>query len=618
MRYLKLLFLLLFITSCSFEFEKDYVNEKIVAVNSNFDIQLINFNEGVVLREPTTLSFNDINRVNERLIEIQFFIDEVPVFETNELTGNFTIDTDIYEQGNHKLEVVYTFFSGSGSLADLTNQEGFIARKEYNFIVDKSLRAPIDIIEVKNIDGSVYVYWNKDDVEGVFEEAILLLNYETVKGQLIQIEKSLTRSQLKLGVYNDIGLVNGKTTYSIKLSNRYKSNEGKSEKFEVNDDFNLELIFLNANKYRFKWNRHQLYSNFTYYKWYGYGIKNNDNSTFSSYGGERGVDGQLIFGAEYLLVLLPEQKEYRHESNREVNLILGKFFNEDLKGNVSIQDAVYSKESNSYFFLHFDNYSGQNRNMSLLEYDADNFSLKRSKFIDNTNGYSFLEDKLTLDPNTGNFIIDLRSQVYEVNSNTLNVTKKFNPNEFGVTSYQPRIVYRNNKVFIDEFQFNLKIYKATTKEKIFDTYANYWKVSDNGKYLFNNDKIFEVKENEVTLIKDLGFGGEISNVDFSKDGNELYYTVDETGVFEYNLATNSTRSLNIDGQIYLVEFDDYTNKILVHKNLYNSNSQELSIYSKNGIELFTTTANAVYKGLYTFLNDKMFSLKKGIVLENHF
>ena len=181
MRYLKLLFLLLFITSCSFEFEKDYVNEKIVAVNSNFDIQLINFNEGVVLREPTTLSFNDINRVNERLIEIQFFIDEVPVFETNELTGNFTIDTDIYEQGNHKLEVVYTFFSGSGSLADLTNQEGFIARKEYNFIVDKSLRAPIDIIEVKNIDGSVCVYWNKDDVEGVFEEAILLLNYETVK-----------------------------------------------------------------------------------------------------------------------------------------------------------------------------------------------------------------------------------------------------------------------------------------------------------------------------------------------------------------------------------------------------------------------------------------------------
>jgi hypothetical protein len=621
MKFIKYLLIFLVFTSCDFEFENDFINKKIVEVNTNFDIQLKNFNNDIILREPTIVSFNAINKANERLIEINFFIDDFEVYNSKELTGNFTIDTDVYEQGNHKLEIVYSFFSGSGSLADITNQEGFIVSKVYDFSIDKSLRNPIDILEVKKIDGSVYVYWNKDNIDGVYDEATILLDYETPEGELVNIEKSLSKSDLRLGVFNDVGLINGKTTYTIRLSNRYKFNEGKSQTFQVVDNFNLELTYLSANKYRFKWNRHELYNNFGYYSWYGYGLRNVDNSTFSSIGGERDVDGSLTFGADYQLVLLPKAtKEYRHGSNREINLTLGKYFIESLKGNSreNIQGAIYSKERNSYYFLHFDNYSAYNPEMKILEFNADDFSLKKSKRIINTSAYTSLEDKFTLDPNTGNLIIDLRSEVYLINPVNLNVIKEFTPVEFGINSFKPRIAYRNNKIFIDEFQFNLKIFNSDTKSKIFDGYANNWKVSDNGKYLLNNDKIYEIKENGLALINDLGFGGRISHADFTKDGSKLYYTLDETGVFEYNLLTNSTKDLNIEGQIYLVEYDDFTNKILIHKNLYNSNSQELTVCNENGYELFTSTANYVNKGLYTFLNDKLFSLKAGLVLENQF
>ena len=250
-----LISILLFITSCTYDFSEDYFKE--IPINKpNVNISLIGFTNGENTRSSKMVQYT-INGVVNYEFEMVVRVNEVEIYRNQERTGEFYLFVDNLNDGIYNLTIEYIFPTNSGSLADALGGEFYTGGISYSFNLDKSLASPFDIASIDIIEGSIYINLNPIP-DNNFEEAFLVIKNEY---DYIIEERPITQEDLTDLVIHDDQTVIYNPSYSIKIRNAFKEDISDFVLLPTTK-INFILDNISYNTYKFTYNGHPLYGNF--------------------------------------------------------------------------------------------------------------------------------------------------------------------------------------------------------------------------------------------------------------------------------------------------------------------------------------------------------------------
>lgn len=602
-------FLVFLFTSCAYEFSEDYYND-IEITPATATLSLYDFENDIVLTEPVNVSYLYDGDNKHRLYNVNISVNDIEIFNSSNESGNFYIDVDNLEEGQYELKIEFYFSSGTGSLAEATNQEAYIATQEYLFTIDKSVGAPPNLLSVENIDGSLYVSWeilNHSD----FKEAYLIIENESNQ-QLGEI--LLTEEQLNSGTYNDKLSLNNSLHYSIKLINNYTASTS-NEVFINIPELSLEIEILNENQHLMRWGEHPLYNNFDHYLYSNYGYY---NELLDSRGGELVFDSAPIFGESVYHYF------HLYRNNQQVNSItkvmdFGKPFS-----TILASEYVYSTLSNSYYALKAEgeSYSGAIQELFIHKLNPDDLSVIETIKLDDIQSSTF--KNLTLDPISNNLIVDTQEKSYLINSSNLSIINSWQISDYNFSGYRKSPHYRNGYLIIANYtgNGNFSIFDAETKELVYSSGINYYfKISDDGRYFYNNDGIYELNNNEVNFVTSTDTGSFIHTITFLTDKNKCIYSNVYSNPVIFDFNTQSKTVLNEISEVNELQYDQSSGKVFfgqLHTSSYGGHKSFANIYSIDTqtfkrLEIYDSHYVGVY---FRYLNDKLI-FSNGLYLDTY-
>ncbi len=593
-RLLLLGVILVFISGCEYEFSEDsYRDIKQEEPVATFFLE--EFENNITLYGPASVNYQYDGNNKHNLYQVNIYIDDVQIQSGGGESGDFYIESDQLEEGEHILKVEYVFSSGTGSLADLSGLEAFVKVDQYVFIIDKS--APEEVV-LKNAvlkDGTIYISW-EPITDTNFEQAHLVIKSE---GFVID-EIYLSEEQLALQEYNDAKSLKHNLSYSIRLNNRY--NESISNELSI-DTQPIEITqeIVNQNQYKITWTDHPLYGNFDYYQ---YRIPIGDQEfQLSNRGGELIINNPPVFGVSVNHYFYQYKDGYSPAViSKELNF--GKSFEKIL-----CEEYIYSSVYDAFFALELagDSYYQAPREVFIHKLDANDMSVINSQKI--TTIYDGYAD-LTIDPITNNLIVDFDQKSYLVNAADFSVIKEWDATDYMSNLDSVKTYYRNGIIIIEGIPngSSVSIFNSDTKELIYseplNTNFGYFNVSDDGKYFYNDNGIYEINANVATLIKSTDTQNPVQQIEFMLDQGKCVYSNFFTNPVIYDLSSNVEESLtNVTG-VKSLNYDQKTKKLLVQYDvnnkffafIYNTitqDAQELEIYNS-----FTNV-------FYRYQNDKL-------------
>ncbi|MFG6687046.1 hypothetical protein ACGK9U_10715 [Mariniflexile sp. HNIBRBA6329] len=587
---------------CAYEFSEDYYND-IKVTDPTATLALNDFNNNITLTSPVNVGYQYDGDNKHRLFNIIIYINNVQIHSDSQESGMFFIDVHNLSEGAHQLKVEYYFSSGTGSLAEAYNQEGYVATQDYTFHVDKSIGNAPNLTSVKIIDGTLYVYWDAL-THSKFKDAHLIIKNE--KNQhLKQIQ--LSKEQLLLGVYNDDFSLNNSLHYSIMLTNDYTSTTSNEVFINIPElVFSIEII--NQNQHVMRWGEHPLYGNFDYYKYSNYGY---NNEILSSRGGELLFNTVPVFGEKTYHYL------YLYKNNQNTGTInkimdFGKPFDLNLP-----EEIVFSKLANAYFAVEKvgANYYGAIQQVYLHKLNPNDLTIMQSVLISEIVANSYLD--LTLDPVSNNLIIDSTTASYLINSSNLSIINSWKISDFAPVTGNIRLHYRNGYIFIGS-----TIYNAETKAIIYSATVNYYfNVSDDGKYFYNQDAIYEISNNTVNFITSTDTGNFIHTIEFLPDQNKCIYSKQTSNPVIYDFSTNTKTTINQLSGVNELHYDQSSGKVLfsqLHNNSYGGHKSIVNVYDMNTQNFERLQVyDSHYGHYYRFLNNKLI-FSGGLYLDTYF
>lgn len=614
LRIIKLLFLILnfqLFVNCNYEFSEDYFLQ-IDEIEPNAVIRLQEFNNNLVLQQPVTVSYEYDGNNKGRLFEVRVYIDDVQILSSSNDSGDFYIDTDSLNEGSHILKIEYMFSSGTNSLADLNNLEVYVKTEEYNFYIDKSPPPPVVLKTVQIIDGTIYISWDPI-LETNFEEAFLIIKSD---GIIIK-EIKLSNEVLLAKQYNDKYSLCDHLNYSIKLVNRYNQSISNNVTLNV-DPISIEKQIINDHQLKLRWSEHPLYNNFDYFEC---NIVYPFLTDLSPHGGEIIVNKVPVFGnfapRNYNNILyFYFQKLESENSDHLFKSIEREVFFEKPFENRNYKEFAYDIVLDMYFALEL-----HGSDASILQLNSNNLSIIKSERISNESANSGYGN-IVIDPVSNDIIVDLGTKTYLIDKTSLSIKDMWKAEDFGITETYIRTFYRNNYVFIDNLRSNeLSIYNSETKEQIYIAARNYYfKVSDDGKYFYNNNGIYKIENEAVIYITstDANPNGFIHTIEFMSDQNKCVYS----NVFQhpviFDFATGSKTTLYQISEVDELQYDRKTQKLLFGK--YHTSPGDRSF-----IHIYQPNTNSFkklevyddhYDGFYRFLNGKLI-YSSGLYLDHY-
>jgi len=151
---------LMLLNSCEYQPKDDYYREVIVRDSANISVDLDSTGPTFNLTDRTKFSFN-AQTDNLKLLTVRIYVDNKEKMNYSTTSGIFELDNMFYSNGEHKLDIVVTTHSGTGSLADLLNAEGFIFNRSWKFYVDNADPDPVNITKIFNDNGLLKIEWNR-------------------------------------------------------------------------------------------------------------------------------------------------------------------------------------------------------------------------------------------------------------------------------------------------------------------------------------------------------------------------------------------------------------------------------------------------------------------------
>ncbi|MFI1772616.1 hypothetical protein [Thalassobellus citreus] len=567
--------ILITLSNCNYEFSEDSfieVSEK----NPTAAINLKDLSENQIIYVSTKINFNYIGNNKHLLYEIKIYIDNVEIQTSTINTGDFIIDAESLEDGNHILKIEYIFSSGSGSLADVSGVEAYIKTEEYNFIIDKSPPETVVMKSAEIIDGSLYVTWNPISKRNFDKAKLIISNNDVVISYLdLKIQELLELS------YNETNVIRYSQSYkngdNFKYQIYLENSRGNTISNKVGvfiKPFKVQKIILNENQYKLIIPKHPLYSNFDYYSFDD--ISNNLIHKVSSHGGEIVVDEPIKFpnydgGFSFTLY-----KESENEDIYKGSLFIPNSYNKefDYDSSSSHGEFLYNQFDNFIYVLRTGSSRTSTDYITIEKLDSETLALVETKFI-TTKGVNYARD-LTI-TSTGNLIIDVLDISYLVEGNSLSIINQWKLSDFGAQTGS--IKYRNNIIVIEQNN-QISFYDSTTKELFYNTSkSGYFKISDDGRYFYINNAFFEIKNKVINEIVKTNTNYDVNLVEFIVNQNKCVYNSYDGNPIIFDLITRTKSTLSDFTRINIMNYDNATNKLLfVRSEFGQSNTQPSYAY----------------------------------------
>ncbi|MBD0831573.1 hypothetical protein [Aestuariibaculum sediminum] len=551
---------LLSLLNCEYQFSEDAFTN-IEQPTPTVSLNLYDLSDNQEFYVPTEIVYNYQGNNKHYLYQINIYVDDELIESGSGINGKFTINTERLEDGTHKLKVEYVFSSGSGSLADLNGQEGYVKTEEFNFIVDKSLPETIVLKNAEIIDGSIYFTWNP--IKKMNFDKVLLI---VIENDVPVGHRQLSKKDLFKLSYNDIIVPNfsdarnksNKIAYQISLENT----RGKSTSNVVGVELVKiipEMRILNEYQYKLIVPKHPLYGNFDYYT---YTDSNQKIHTISSLGGETTVNETIVFDNSKAGITLELYAENAGQNQFKTSIFyLVSYYHkfQDDYGPGGYLEFMYNNwNSNTYSLRTYRVCPSCLVKITLEKRNASNLNVELSKQISDQDYY--YNSRLTINPTTGNLIIDAGKTTFLIDENNLSIIKQWSLSTFGETS--GKIYYRNNVIAIVN-EDTISLFDPITKTKFYtSSQTGYFKIADNGKYFFANNSIFEITNHTVNLIYQTETNNEINAVAFVAAENLcIYNTYDEHPVI-FNLKNKTKSTIEELTRINIIDYDYGSEKML--------------------------------------------------------
>lgn len=584
-----------FFLSCSYDFEDDYFNKIEQPNTANNTINLNNFKRLDTINLTSKVSYDFIKKETQKIIEVNIFLDGKEINSTwQNDTGNFNLLPERYLDGIHKIEIEYSFNSGSGSIADQTGSEILKKTDVFEFIVARNPPLPPKA-NATILDGTIFVEWEKP-TDLNFNNVYLNIEFKRFTERI-----QLTNEQLLSGIYNDKktllfeGDRNARffddfsnVNYFLEFENEYLTRPGNSSSLTYHPSwFNVELELIDFENTNIKWTEHPLHNNFESFE-----IVFRENTIIgSSKGGTETVNlpFSFDFNNNYVLFTQPISSSIIRSiptlTFRNIDFTdesIGQF---DFDQTFS-KGILYNSFSNEYCALVIENRTNNGYEIYLYTYNESDLSLKNKFYIFESHNKNPGPLQLNINPENGNYIIDQGSTTYYVDHLSLSIISKYPEVEEPFSN----IITRNNIVKYWDFRTKkIQLINKNNGMLIFeDTSSSAGILSNDGNYFFHINKnggfVHKIINNTVQLISDGISTNFKPNFDELIFAENYFFYASSKSIKILNLDSNETEIINFGIDQQTIHYD------VISKNLIMRQSELVSIYNLETKEIITFNA----------------------------
>lgn len=258
--------LLLLITffSCDFNPNGEYIVPLSPPDPSGISIELTQLTSDTLYLFARTEVFYKALAGNKPIKQIRATIGTESFGGTPSMQGSFFIETSQLSDGFHKMELEIVTSSGTGSLAEIREQETFRISRNYVVAVDKSRPDPVKITSIHKVDGTLEVVWEK---YGKFNfEKYYLTKYYLYPGSgqyaihWIKEINDKTVTSLRDSTY-----IGGKIKYTLSVIAGPQQSVPDEKYFEYPFDLSLTSEWADKTHIKFTWRKTPFYKNLTSY-----------------------------------------------------------------------------------------------------------------------------------------------------------------------------------------------------------------------------------------------------------------------------------------------------------------------------------------------------------------
>jgi hypothetical protein len=445
-----------FLESCEYHTDKENFQDVKKPDSATCTIILDPLDTIYYLSEGTGFSYQSFSG-NRKLYFINVFIDTVKVAENDESHNFFYVDVNKYSDGYHKLAIVATTGSGSGSLADFLGAEGFVFTFNWDLYIDKTDPYAVPMTKIFNQDGILKIEWDK------FHK-LKFESYEVIKTTIESnlFEHTTTIASINNREHNycfDSAYFGGLATYKIVVHTPSGAiEEGRG--MGVNDSCKIHAEWINEDLVKIYWDRCKYTVAFKQYQVYQndqlvFSTSNIDSTFFIKH---IGIIGE---STKYELKILGNDKENTVKLLSETHQTIGLPFPQ--------YNGMFVNNINASFYLKTD--------WKLYNYNSDT-----RKAMDSVNlPYSYFP--FLVSP-SGNVLVCV-SPTLKYNQDNLRQTQPFNMfcyNVASLTNDGLGLTYTNSEWILYDF-VNMKVVSTYTGPN-WDRLSY---VSEDGKFVFWDD-----------------------------------------------------------------------------------------------------------------------------------
>lgn len=529
LRYFSIAIAVLFF-SCEYSFSDDYYND-IVLQEVDLNVILTNLHKDEVLSSSREVLYQFPNSRNT-LYNVSIYLDGVLIEATSNNSGSFILDLNTIEDGEHLLEVSYSYSTNSGSLASVLDAEAFIKLDSYPFTVNKSLSNPFEIERVEIIDGTIFLYWNEvPDYQD--NEVYLVVTHRSLDGaEYSSNEIILSDEIIENGVFNDTLTMLYDPIYHIKVVNEFEEKNGAEIQLIMDQIEVLSVNLINGTDFEIEFSEHPLYNNFEeYYVWFQRSFSGGVTTLKKSLdpkGGTVALDG-YHFGPSGMSFYFRTGSSIFATQVHYLNYRLGSKLDLD-----QILDVVYSPKHDEFYLLEENSvkvYTGQ-------------FQLKETISFSSISGSSVFKS-IELDETQDYFYVDSSEQAIIYDIGLGSVSGYYTINEYGTHNSNSIAFLRGNLLFVDDDTNGLvTAYDINSKNIIIQHQKNeYFAIGRSSSYFSVDGLLYENTGSSFLLQDDLNsyINVDVQYVEFGNNDENLCfgnYTRNWTGQ-EYNVATKT-------------------------------------------------------------------------------
>jgi hypothetical protein len=256
------LVILMAVVSCMYDPHGQSFNVVEQPNANDIAINITEADDTVYLFTKTTLNFS-AQLGNRRLVSITGKVGAKQIFMSTQLNNSFTLDPNDYETGIYALKIEILSTSGTGSLADNTEQEGINLLKDWVLLVDKSRPNKVQLTNISAKEGTLWIQWEK--YEGRNFQSYVVEKYCFVEGSGFVVCGSYNVNDRERVTLNDSTFVSGKVRYDLRVKASDQLSELSSKEFAFDFDSDLTCDILKNNNGIFTWRPTPFYANMKAY-----------------------------------------------------------------------------------------------------------------------------------------------------------------------------------------------------------------------------------------------------------------------------------------------------------------------------------------------------------------